>query len=126
HVEHSVDQLDRLREMGVCIAIDDFGTGYSSLQYLARLPLDALKIDRSFVTGMAENSTDREIVSTVISLAHHLQLKVVAEGVETEQQAQMLRQAQCDEMQGYLFAKPMPGHEVERLLAARVAAPSPT
>jgi len=115
-VESNADKLDAIRRMGVRIAIDDFGTGYSSLQYIARLPLDTLKIDRSFVIGMTRNDTDREIVASVISLAHQLHLKVVAEGVDAADQATLLRSLECDEMQGYFFSPPLPRDHVERLM----------
>ncbi|MGS0758182.1 EAL domain-containing protein, partial [Roseateles sp. GG27B] len=96
------------RDLGVTIAIDDFGTGFSSLSYLVKLPVDALKIDRSFVMEMTTGSQGLALVSTIINLAHALGLKVVAEGVETEDQARLLRLLSCDEMQGYLFSKPLP------------------
>jgi EAL domain-containing protein (putative c-di-GMP-specific phosphodiesterase class I) len=99
------------------VAIDDFGTGYSSLGYLSRLPIDALKIDRSFVLRMAEDPQEMSIVTTIISLAHSLDLKVIAEGVETPQQAQLLRLLKCDQIQGYLVAKPQEAASVEPLLA---------
>jgi EAL domain-containing protein (putative c-di-GMP-specific phosphodiesterase class I) len=88
--------------------LDDFGTGFSSLSYLSRLPVDTLKIDRSFVIDMTAGSEGLALVSTIINLAHSLQLKVVAEGVETEEQANLLRLLDCDGMQGYLFSKPVP------------------
>ena len=118
-VESNADTLDAIRDMGVHIAIDDFGTGYSSLQYIAKLPLDTLKIDRSFVVGMTTNPTDREIVASVISLAHQLHLKVVAEGVDSQEQAQMLRELHCDEMQGYLFSPPLPPDQIQGLMRRR-------
>jgi len=100
--------LQEIRDMGVTIAIDDFGTGFSSLSYLSKLPVDTLKIDRSFVIAMTDGPQGLALVSTIIGLAHALKLKVVAEGVETEAQAQLLRLLNCDEMQGYLFSKPLP------------------
>jgi diguanylate cyclase (GGDEF)-like protein/PAS domain S-box-containing protein len=100
-------KLRELREMGVHFAIDDFGTGYSSLSYLAKLPVDSLKIDRAFITTMTEEAQSMTIVSTIISLAHALNLSVVAEGVETEQQRNLLRALGCDEIQGYFFSKPV-------------------
>ncbi len=115
-VEESIRKLRELRELGLRIALDDFGTGYSSLAYLAKLPLDALKIDRGFVRGMTEHADHTSIISTTISLAQSLRLKVVAEGVETEQQAQLLRLLRCDEGQGYLFSPPVPGEKIEPLL----------
>jgi diguanylate cyclase (GGDEF)-like protein len=107
-IEGNIQKLNAVRALGVNIAIDDFGTGYSSLGYLARLPVQALKIDRSFINTMNKDSNAMTLVSTIISLAHSLQLKVIAEGVETEEQAQYLRLLRCDEMQGYLFSKPLP------------------
>jgi diguanylate cyclase (GGDEF)-like protein/PAS domain S-box-containing protein len=120
-VDASIGKLRELREMGMNISLDDFGTGYSSLAYLSKLPLDALKIDRSFVRGMSETAGDTSIISTIISLAQSLRLKVVAEGVETELQAQLLRLLRCDEAQGYLFSAPLPVEKVEALLYPRQA-----
>ncbi len=93
--------------MNVTVAIDDFGTGFSSLSYLSKLPVDTLKIDRSFVDDMTAAPEGAAVVSTIINFAHSLKLKVVAEGVETEEQAQLLRGLNCDEMQGHLFSKPL-------------------
>jgi len=107
-VKHSIASLKTLRALGVTIAIDDFGTGFSSLSYLAKLPVDTLKIDRSFVVEMTAGPDGLALVSAIINLAHSLQLKVVAEGVETEEQSRLLRLLNCDEMQGYLFSKPVP------------------
>ena len=107
-VKHNIATLQAIRAMGVSIAIDDFGTGFSSLSYLAKLPVDTLKIDRSFVVDMAAAQEALALVSTIISLAHSMKLKVVAEGVETEEQSRLLRLLNCDEMQGYLFSKPVP------------------
>jgi EAL domain-containing protein (putative c-di-GMP-specific phosphodiesterase class I) len=107
-VKHNIASLQAIRTMGVTIAIDDFGTGFSSLSYLARLPVDTLKIDRSFVIDMTAGPEGLALVSTIISLAHSLKLKVVAEGVETEEQSRLLRLLDCDEMQGFLFSKPLP------------------
>jgi diguanylate cyclase (GGDEF)-like protein len=115
-VEDSIRKLQALREMGLRIALDDFGTGHSSLAYLSRLPLDTLKIDRSFVNGMTENAGDTSIVTAIISLAQALRLSVVAEGVETEAQAQLLRLLRCDQMQGYLFSKPVTQEEIGAML----------
>ena len=107
-VKHSIATLRAVRDLGVTIAIDDFGTGFSSLSYLSRLPVDTLKIDRSFVTDMTAEPQGLALVSTIISLAHSLKLNVVAEGVETEEQSRLLRLLNCDEMQGFLFSKPVP------------------
>ncbi|HEY3730758.1 MAG TPA: EAL domain-containing protein [Steroidobacteraceae bacterium] len=115
-VDHSIAALRQIRAMGVSVAIDDFGTGYCSLSYLARLPVTTLKIDRTFVLGMTEGPDGLAIVSSIIALAHALKLKVVAEGVETEQQARLLRPLGCDEAQGYLFGKPVSHIEIEQLL----------
>jgi diguanylate cyclase (GGDEF)-like protein/PAS domain S-box-containing protein len=115
-VDESIEKLRALRALGLRMALDDFGTGYSSLAYLSKLPLDTLKIDRSFVHGMTDNADYTSIISTIISLAQALRLKVVAEGVETEQQAQLLRLLRCDQVQGFLFSKPLPAENVETLL----------
>lgn len=103
----NIAKLDAIRALGVRIAIDDFGTGFSSLNYLVKLPVDTLKIDRSFLIDMTAGPENLALVSTIIDLAHALHLKVVAEGVETEEQSQLLRLLRCDEMQGYLFSKPV-------------------
>jgi EAL domain-containing protein (putative c-di-GMP-specific phosphodiesterase class I) len=107
--------------MGLNIAIDDFGTGYSSLAYLARLPVSTIKIDRSFVITMLQDANTMTLVSTIISLAHSLGLKVVAEGVDQEEQAKVLRLLRCDEMQGYLFGKPVPAETMSILLGGQGA-----
>jgi EAL domain-containing protein (putative c-di-GMP-specific phosphodiesterase class I) len=106
--------------MGVGISIDDFGTGYSSLAYLKRLPADAIKIDRSFVAGLGEDAEDTAIVGMVIELAHTLGMEVVAEGVETEEQAALLKEMGCDMAQGYHFARPLPPEAVPGFLAGRL------
>jgi diguanylate cyclase (GGDEF)-like protein/PAS domain S-box-containing protein len=116
--EQFVAMLNELNDLGVQIAIDDFGTGYSSLSYLKRFPVDRLKVDRSFVQDIATDSDDATIVRTIIALGHNLGLKVVAEGVETEQQLQFLRENDCDELQGYLYGKPLSAEEfAKRALA---------
>ncbi len=112
-VKHNITSLQAIRQMSVCIAIDDFGTGFSSLSYLAKLPVHTLKIDRSFVVEMTAAPEGLALVSTIIKLAHSLKLKVVAEGVETEEQSRLLRLLACDEMQGFLFSKPVPGEVFE-------------
>ena len=115
-VQGSIEKLKTVRNLGVRIAIDDFGTGYSSLGYLAKLPVQTLKIDRSFVITMLGDPDTMTLVSTIISLAHSLRLKVVAEGVDAEEQAKVLRLLRCDEMQGYLFSKPLPFDELTAML----------
>lgn len=107
-LRQSVASLQTIRDFGVKVAIDDFGTGFSSLGYLAKLPVDTLKIDRSFITDMIGSSQGLVLVSTIISLAHGLNLRVVAEGVETDEQYRLLKLLKCDEMQGFLFSKPLP------------------
>ncbi|MES2950748.1 MAG: EAL domain-containing protein [Pseudomonadota bacterium] len=107
-VKHSITSLQAIRSMGLTVAIDDFGTGFSSLSYLAKFPVDTLKIDRSFVLDMTESPEGLALVSTIINLAHALRLTVVAEGVDSEDQLRLLRVLGCDEMQGYLFSQPVP------------------
>jgi EAL domain-containing protein (putative c-di-GMP-specific phosphodiesterase class I) len=107
-ISGNIEKLHALRAMNVSISIDDFGTGYSSLAYLAKLPVQILKIDRAFITAMLGDSDYMTLVSTMISLAHSLRLKVVAEGVESEDEAKILRLLRCDQIQGYLVSKPVP------------------
>jgi diguanylate cyclase (GGDEF)-like protein/PAS domain S-box-containing protein len=118
-IQSSIERLEKISERGVTIAIDDFGTGYSSLRYLAKLPVHALKIDRSFVVAMTTDADTMTLVSTIIGLAHAFDMLVVAEGVDSEEQAKLLRLLKCDMMQGYLFGRPQPAEEIEALLAAR-------
>jgi EAL domain-containing protein (putative c-di-GMP-specific phosphodiesterase class I) len=118
-IKQSIACLQAIRAMGVTIAIDDFGTGFSSLSYLSKLPVDTLKIDRSFVTDMTAGPQGLALVSTIINLAHSLKLNVVAEGVETEEQSRLLRLLRCNEMQGFLLSKPVPREIFEtRFLSA--------
>ncbi|MBC7779736.1 MAG: PAS domain S-box protein, partial [Proteobacteria bacterium] len=107
-VDENVKLLQRLGELGVQVALDDFGTGYSSLAYLKKFPIDALKIDRTFVRDIVEDPDDSAITAAVIAIGHHMQLRVVAEGVETTQQLRILQAMACDEYQGYLFSRPLP------------------
>jgi EAL domain-containing protein (putative c-di-GMP-specific phosphodiesterase class I) len=104
--------LNALKEIGVLLAIDDFGTGYSSLSYLQHFPLDLLKVDRTFVEELGTSSEAEEIVGAVINLAHALGLEVVAEGVETAEQLELLRSFDCDLAQGFLFSRPLPADEI--------------
>jgi diguanylate cyclase (GGDEF)-like protein len=122
-VKHSIPTLQAIRKMGITVAIDDFGTGFSSLSYLAKLPVDTVKVDRSFVVDMTSGPSGLSLMSAIISLAHSLNLKVVAEGVETDEQSRLLRLLGCDEMQGFLFSKPIPSEIFEsRYLALDSAA----
>jgi EAL domain-containing protein (putative c-di-GMP-specific phosphodiesterase class I) len=107
-VNHSISSLRAIRALGVTIAIDDFGTGFSSLNYLSKLPVDTLKIDRSVVVEMLSAAGGPTLISVIINLAQALKLNTVAEGVETEEQLRQLRSLGCDEIQGYLFGKPVP------------------
>ncbi len=116
--------LEELEELGVTISIDDFGTGYSSLNYLRQFPVSKLKIAQSFVQDLAINPDDAAITAAIISMAKRLNLRVVAEGVETEAQLSFLRAHQCDEIQGYLASRPLTAEEVaERLLASDLLLP---
>ncbi len=108
NIHSTIALLRRIREQGVSLSIDDFGTGYSSLAYLKRLPLDTLKIDRSFIQDVPRSQADKDIVKAVIVMAHTLHLKVITEGVETEEQLDFLRQLNCDAIQGYLLSRPVP------------------
>ncbi|CRM49328.1 EAL domain-containing response regulator [Pseudomonas sp. 58 R 3] len=116
NTQHTIASLQRLRAMGVKISIDDFGTGYSSLAYLRRFPIDTLKIDIAFIREVTSNPQDAAITRTIIELAHSLELRVVAEGVESQAQLAFLKAAGCDQIQGYLFSRPLPMQELERLL----------
>ncbi|GAB4256393.1 EAL domain-containing protein [Thermincola ferriacetica] len=115
-VAFTIKTLRQLRDMGIKIAIDDFGTGYSSLSYLKQIPSHTLKIDKSFVRDIAKNTEDGSIASAIIAMAQNLKLKVIAEGVETEEQLAFLKKQKCDEIQGFLFGKPVPPQEFEKLL----------
>ena len=114
--ENSINKMYHLKELGVKLSMDDFGTGYSSLSYLHRFPLDILKIDRSFVKDIVGNSEDGAIARAVIAMSHSLNLRVIAEGIETEEQYQFLTDHGCEVIQGYLISKPVPASEFERLL----------
>jgi diguanylate cyclase (GGDEF)-like protein len=115
-VDAAIETLHALKALGVRVALDDFGTGYSSLSYLKRFPVDYLKIDRSFVNGLGDDTEDRGIVATVVDLAHTLGLEAVAEGVETAEQLAHLRALRCELAQGFFFHRPLPAEEVSALL----------
>ena len=115
-VEASLAKLAKLRELGLGVALDDFGTGYSSLAYLARMPVQQIKIDRSFIVGMLTDPQAMTLVVTIVTLARSLGLTAVAEGVESEDQAEALRKMGCHQIQGYLVARPMPREALTALL----------
>jgi len=117
HQRENMDTLHALRATGLHLAVDDFGTGYSSFSYLKHLPLDALKIDRSFVREITTSPDDAAITTAIIAMAHALNLKVVGEGIETEAQREVLLQQRCDEMQGYLFSRPVVAEQLAQFLA---------
>ena len=106
-VEAAIQIMETIKSKGIHLAIDDFGTGYSSLAYLKRFPIDVLKVDRSFVKDIPEDKTDMAITSAVIAMAHKLSMRVVAEGIETQEQMDFLRENNCDDGQGYLLSRPL-------------------
>ncbi|MGD8710599.1 MAG: EAL domain-containing protein, partial [Ectothiorhodospiraceae bacterium] len=116
NMERAVEKIRQLQEQGVSVTLDDFGTGYSSLAYLTRLPLQALKIDRSFVQDVAVDPGAAAIVESILAISSHLHLRVVAEGVETREQAERLAQWGCSSAQGFHFGRPVPLAEMGRLL----------
>jgi EAL domain-containing protein (putative c-di-GMP-specific phosphodiesterase class I) len=118
-IEGNIRKFEEVRALGADIAIDDFGTGYSSLAYLAKLPVQSLKIDRSFVAAMLNDAATMTLVQMILSLARSLKLKVVAEGVDSEEQAKMLGLLRCDELQGFLCSEPLPFEEMTALLRSR-------
>ncbi len=124
-LDFTVTMLRSLRDMGVTISIDDFGTGYSSLGYLKRFPIDAVKIDRSFVRDTPADADDAAIVTAIIGLAQSLNLRVIAEGVESHEQLSFLKERQCHEMQGYLFGRPVPPEDFEGMLRQGSLTPPP-
>ena len=108
--------LNKLRGMGIHVSLDDFGTGYSSLNYLKRLPIDTLKIDKSFVDNITVDAKDEIIAKAIIELAHKMDLEIIAEGVEYAQQFNFLKKHKCDKLQGFLFSKPVSAEEFQQLL----------
>ena len=119
-LDSSIDILKQLMNMGIRIALDDFGTGYSSLSYLRKIPINTLKIDKSFIDNITSNQKEESIIYNIIEMAHSLKLKVVAEGVETSEQFIVLKNKKCDYIQGYYFSKPLPTDEMEKLLKESV------
>jgi len=118
-VEHIIATFQQLRDLGVTLAIDDFGTGYSSLSYLKRIPVDYVKIDQAFIRGLGEGTADGAITRAIIAMAHGLKLKVVAEGVERQEQLEFLKTERCDEVQGYLISRPVEAQALAQLLRAQ-------
>jgi EAL domain-containing protein (putative c-di-GMP-specific phosphodiesterase class I) len=118
--KETIETLTALKDMDIYLSVDDFGTGYSSLSYLKRFPLDELKIDKGFVQDIINDPNDAAITAAIIGLAQNLKLNVVAEGVETTEQAVFLLRRGCNTMQGYLFARPMPRLDFEMLLQAGI------
>ncbi|MCB1038202.1 MAG: EAL domain-containing protein, partial [Acidimicrobiales bacterium] len=116
--EMTRDRLAELRNIGVSLAVDDFGTGYSSLQYVQRFPIDVIKIDRSFVTGLGTNPGDGAVVQSMIELSQRLGVHTVAEGIDRPEQVTLLQSLGADLGQGYLFSKPVPPEQIDALLAA--------
>jgi diguanylate cyclase (GGDEF)-like protein len=124
-VERSMQMLQVIRALGVDLAIDDFGTGYCSLSYIAKLPVTALKIDRAFIQALTEGPEGVAIVTSILALAKAIKVRAVAEGVETEEQAKLLRLLGCEEAQGFLFSRPVPAEAIPGLLAGPLPAPRP-
>lgn len=114
--EHNLKLINQIKELGVAIALDDFGTGYSSFNYLTQLPIDTLKIDKSFIDDICHNENDKYIANTIISLAHQMNIAVVAEGVESMDQLEILQDQLCDTLQGYLFSKPITASELAKII----------
>ena len=115
--QETLQRLEALRRLGVRLALDDFGTGYSSLSYLQKFPFNLIKIDRAFVASLGTTGHAGAIIQSIVALGHALGMKVLAEGVETDEQRVLLRLAGCDEMQGFLFAKPRPAEAIDKAVA---------
>ena len=115
-INHTLKILDRLNSLGIAVAIDDFGTGYSSLNYLNQMSVNELKIDKSFIWDIEKNNKNKMIANTIIILAKQLGLKVIAEGVENEEQLNLLREMKCDTAQGYYFSKPVPKEIIDEII----------
>jgi EAL domain-containing protein (putative c-di-GMP-specific phosphodiesterase class I) len=118
-IDYTSSLMDELKSLGIGLSIDDFGTGYSSLNYLKHLPLDRLKIDQSFIGALTTSPNDYAICKAIIVMAHSLDLKVVAEGIEDDRQLAFLHTLHCDEAQGFLFSKPLPEEDLLQLLLTR-------
>jgi len=116
-IDFTLNMLKDLKSIGVKISLDDFGTGYSSLNYLKKLPIDTIKIDKSFIDEITEDSKEEAIAESIITLAHKMNLSVIAEGIETEKQLEFIKEQKCDKAQGFYFSKPLPVEEVEKLLS---------
>ncbi|HLS53302.1 MAG TPA: EAL domain-containing protein, partial [Tissierellaceae bacterium] len=115
NVVEKMDKMKELKDLGISISIDDFGTGYSSLAYFTRFPIDTLKIDKSFISGMLKDENSETIVKTIINMGKSINLKLVAEGVETEEQLERLEEMGCDKIQGYLISKPLESKKIVEL-----------
>jgi EAL domain-containing protein (putative c-di-GMP-specific phosphodiesterase class I) len=120
NLQYTVNTLNELRELGVSLSLDDFGTGYSSLNYLKQFPINSLKIDRSFIIDITNDSRDAKMVESIISLAHNLSLKVIAEGVENIDQLKMLKSFKIEEIQGYLISKPLKADKATEIITTRI------
>jgi len=119
NIESAVEKLRALRKWGFNISIDDFGIGYSSLSYLVKFPINYLKLDRSFVVDLFKDPDAKSVAKAVVSMAHEINVKVVAEGVETLEQLSFLRNIKCDQVQGYIFCKPVPPERIKEILGRK-------
>ena len=115
-LEHNLILINEIKSLGVTIALDDFGTGYSSFNYLTQIPIDTLKIDKSFIDGICENEKDKCIADSIINLAHKMNISVIAEGVEINDQLEILKSQECDILQGYLFSRPLSDTQLTELI----------